>query len=399
MNERPICDVDPDDDKTIRQNIKENFKSLHKMLYSGTEPTKCIDFRRVLDECTSSAFEPFSDERLPPNKINDIIIGFEVEMNNLKTMIESKGRTEEQINAKLNDLEAMQTRLDSHLHKIINKEDFKVYQVKLTTNLINLKNTSKSLLKSSTQKLKKTLERDIGSVKKTLGDIKNVFTKQTRGTMRDASEFLLFLFMIFDVNPIKVEVLFERLREGNDIEYEYRSEQIHEEHIWKVDYDLLVEGKETKDLLEITNIDYFEEPYVDNTTGVKYVRNRKTHKIISADMIAMVLQRIHKSRREEEYLNKSKIIPSEFIQISKGKLLWLVASVIFEHAHYTIIFRCENQWYAYNDMGVTKGKFVIKYADDYQTMLKRDDKKVQRNGVIHFYLSEDLIPDANVIEL
>src|SRR5690606_4512824 len=116
----------------------------------------------------------------------------ESNMNDLKTLVNNNRI--ELIPSKLEEISDLESKLNSQLNKIINKIEFQGEKLKLTSSLINLKNTVTSIIQSSGSSLKQ-LNIDIASVKKTLDNIKKIFARKKGGTMRDSVEFLLFLFM------------------------------------------------------------------------------------------------------------------------------------------------------------------------------------------------------------
>jgi ubiquitin C-terminal hydrolase len=77
------------------------------------------------------------------------------------------------------------------------------------------------------------------------------------------------------------------------------------------------------------------------------------------------------------------LVPYQKLTLSDKKSFMLIGIVVYEKHHYTSYFKCNDNWYFYNDISKTP----VKYIGSYSKMLKQDKRKPSpiKNGTLYFY--------------
>ncbi len=226
--------------------------------------------------------------------------------------------------------------------------------------------------------------------------------KTEKGTMRDASEFLTYLFRLFEINTMQTAMTTIGKKTGQEEFTEVRESDLRfaEPPVWLIPFAEMHLYKKTEEMTSISTVHIPEEGGFGEIIEGKFEFSEylKTRAVFDTPILVISLQRrsfkdpyIEDTKKllspSNEILDSVPIIPSERITTLQGKMLILVASVVYANHHYTTIFRCNNQWYHYNDLG--KGKHVRLFAPDYEGMIKAEKAFVTTNGTLHFYIDED----------
>lgn len=114
-----------------------------------------------------------------------------------------------------------------------------------------------------------------------------------------------------------------------------------------------------------------------STTG--YIRRITDDRVLDAPYIIFSLTRVSAF---EDFI-EAPVIPDQKIQLENGKRFALSAIVLFEGAHYTCLFRCDDNWYYYNDLGVGKS-YTIKKVGKYANIFGVEPSPTT-NGTQYFY--------------
>jgi len=195
---------------------------------------------------------------------------------------------------------------------------------------------------------------------------------------QDASEFLLFLFNIFDVNTTN------RLRKtyvSNDITDNKNTllvSKVKYTHgpIVNIPVTVLNNSKEYKliDSLNLTEDTVFDKYNMYKYNDELFCRRIELNKVIHATFIVFNINRLDINGKK----NHTKIIfPRSFI-ISENEL-FLNAICIHNRNHYTCYYKVETLWYYYNDINDEKDVCI----GTYEELLEIQD--IQKNSTLFFY--------------
>lgn len=110
-----------------------------------------------------------------------------------------------------------------------------------------------------------------------------------------------------------------------------------------------------------------------------YIRRITDDRLVDAPYIIFSMTRISPFKS----FIKAPVIPTEEIQLDNKKRFSLSAIVLFQNAHYTCLFRCENEWYYYNDMG-TDNYYTVKKIGHYDNIFTISPRP-NTHGTQYFY--------------
>lgn len=228
------------------------------------------------------------------------------------------------------------------------------------------------------------------------------FFIQEGNNMRDADEFLRFIFTIFETNTMTVhDSKKRRIRGSGSFEEAEEDVLLGEIPVWTVSASELHADDITKNLVSIESVETADfGPYIEGEFLYdRLVRKRTIH---DSPILAISLQRkrLKKSGQDiplkvllsasNELFDQTPISPSLKIVLASGRTLQLVACVIYQAKHYTTIFRCDNKWYWYNDIPQKK-RHIDLYANSFSDLLSNQKEFVRKNAVIHFYVDEAML--------
>jgi len=94
--------------------------------------------------------------------------------------------------------------------------------------------------------------------------------------------------------------------------------------------------------------------------GKKYYRNIKKTEMVKS--ISVIFSFFRNNPITEEYIDKM-IIPEEKITLSSGKKLELTAVTVYTLRHYVCYFKCNNEWYLYDDTEQENVTKIGTYSD------------------------------------
>jgi len=109
--------------------------------------------------------------------------------------------------------------------------------------------------------------------------------------------------------------------------------------------------------------------------GKKYYRNIKKTEMINS--ISVIFSLFRNNPITEEYID-TMIIPEEKITLSSGKKLELTAITVYTLRHYVCYFKCNNEWYLYDDTEKENVTKIGTYSD-------LNLQQIGMNGTQFFY--------------
>lgn len=200
-----------------------------------------------------------------------------------------------------------------------------------------------------------------------LSKIKNGYTFHT-SKMQDASEFLYFLFDIFDFRTVNMETIIYFSNKIDSpptkgVKTTHASKKI--SPIVKIDVFKLLEKREIclDDYTFIRSDDILDKPYT--IKGKNYTKKILIDRILSSEYLVFYVDRLYKNRYIDKEVNFS-------LNIQK---LQLKGIVLYRNYHYTAVLNIDNHWYYYDD---TKSR--LKKIDNIL-----DNDYIQRNSILFFY--------------
>lgn len=214
-------------------------------------------------------------------------------------------------------------------------------------------------------------------------------------TTRDASEFMSFIFQLFEVYPMNTIIQTTKTyQQTGETEFVSSISIPDDTPMWT----LTIEEAQNNPYWITINTDTLNEE-----TNVVYHENRSVY---STPLVVVSLTRsgfINKeltnidqlyAPRNRKFDNTSVIPPSE-IAIVDGTILIIVAMIIFDNkrVHYTCVFRCADQWYYYDDTKPSEGKRVWLYAENWESLLEKDNGKITKHATSFVYVSKDFLPN------
>lgn len=205
---------------------------------------------------------------------------------------------------------------------------------------------------------------------------------------QEAYEFLAYLFNLFEVNETHTLSTTWGAKEyvkGKKPVWvkTQETENTTASPIIPINLKFPIKSSDTKGLVNYQFATTLEgwKPFGKNSGEFKAKAERKI--IQSAPFIIFHLIRKIKIGRSSTF-NNTVIIPSESIELGNKQILNLSAIVIHTGGiHYVAVFKCEGEWYWYND-NPSGRKYVIRKLGTYQDMLKSSPNPAT-NGTLHFY--------------
>lgn len=190
--------------------------------------------------------------------------------------------------------------------------------------------------------------------------------------MQDASEFLLFILNLFDINSIKKEIFLFISRSQN------KNPILSRHYIEKNSPFVLIPFNKIYDNIDISS-------FILNIDDVKlydpFIRKIEFSEIIDSSFLIFNVQRTLLSEDRHEKRTFKKIIPNKKIMINK-KILELYSIIIHNNYHYTSYIKCNgNDWFYYDDLSI-KPIFIGNYHNLFSQKLDPS-----RFGTLYFYKS------------
>tara|TARA_Y100000389_G_C17444684_1_gene510831 strand:- start:94 stop:2133 length:2040 start_codon:yes stop_codon:yes gene_type:complete len=172
-------------------------------------------------------------------------------------------------------------------------------------------------------------------------------------------------------------------------------------HIWN-ESEITLSNKIKE--IEIINLDK-QNPYIWNKK--KWFNKKTIDSLLYAPYLVFNifraqlndLQQFFNINEDLQRMSQVIINPDISISLCKGQQFYLQAIVLLDrmklsngsfYAHYTVVFKCNNKWYHYNDMHVTESNNGIELiGNTYEIMLSWNNNFVQTNGIQYYYIPDN----------
>ncbi len=221
---------------------------------------------------------------------------------------------------------------------------------------------------------------------------------------QEASEFIMFLFKIFNIrDTIRISIskrnrLEIGIEEGGEVTplpnrfdwiFVDRNENTEGTPIVHIDTKNLKNRLHTID--EFINQTYQTELDENNmwrvpgkiSGKIRLYRQKLTeYSLIASHIIIFSANRLYRTSRGKTVFYNIEIIPLEYLQIG-DKMLMLTAIVIYQGVHYTTVFKCDGLWFYYDDNPGSK-HHRIDMIGSFEKMLKYKPSPT-RQGTLYFY--------------
>ena len=269
-----------------------------------------------------------------------------------------------------------------------NKAEDLEFRTKIQTELQNITNSIRNGVRGKDCSLLRQM------IKKCPSSSKQKFHEKG---MQDASEFLQYLFALFEIEGMTQQIT---VQVSNDLA-EFPSELITSEKdkdkettapivpmfIQNPSSDTKIN---TNLFLQTIDDIKLDEDNLYRVKGKNYKRVIWSKKIISTpSFLVFYANRVYKQGMKEKRTNVE-ITPAEEIKIDSK--LFLYAIVVHHQQHYTCYIRCGQLWFYYNDMNNQ-----ITFVGTYEQMLEVKGKpNVKSKGVLYFYSASQ---DKNKVRL
>ena len=154
----------------------------------------------------------------------------------------------------------------------------------------------------------------------------------------------------------------------------------------------------TQDLITITHDSgELESPLVpDEGPGAGQKFSRQLSEMIIIDSPIIILNVLRNNPLDEDQVITTNIIPEEKIILKSGKKFNLSAIVIFRPAHYVCYYKCNTNWYFYNDLPPA----IVRKLDNFNAIFEtlsdgesdsesdsesEGESEVTTHGTLYFY--------------
>jgi len=196
--------------------------------------------------------------------------------------------------------------------------------------------------------------------------------------MRDAQEFLEYLFSIFPVDIIKWKsVTYGKKSSSSDI-WKKTSENVNKmSPLWVITAEKLTSLKNDKthnieDLIHCSC-----ENKLDTSFDKGYDLMKQESYIIDTTFLVIGVQHMSMNNR---FVVRS-IIPTEYITLRSNRILTLCGIVVWINSHYTAYVKFDNTFYHYNDAGPT-----LRKIGDYDMLINSNiTPNPKTHGTLYFY--------------
>lgn len=210
-------------------------------------------------------------------------------------------------------------------------------------------------------------------------------------SMKDAGEFLGYLISLFPVNTShrrKITYATNDMSAKPDQKNLVQTSTTVDKHasvIQFVDPFLLLEQE--PDMMLSTYLvqtfdsypDPLDPPFQPDNMNGSYVRRITVDSLERGDCVIFSLKR---TVGDDQFVDKS-VIPDESITLPSGQRYNLTSIVIYSDKHFICTFRCDKNWYLYDDFTET-GEYDLRSLGIYQNML-RINPNPTTNGTLYFY--------------
>ena len=253
-------------------------------------------------------------------------------------------------------------------------------RVQIQQKLIDINNTIQNI------SIEKDEVKNVKNLRKELKNCPREEDEQFFGTkMRDSGDFLAYLLSMFPISETATSKI-TNFATNSEKEYPSKNELVLSSVIKDKKAsiivhincsDLVVENKyPIKDFLYILedskklDKDNYYIPSEGEGKGKEY--NRKITRIDIIDSPVIIFSATRASPSGD--YSKTKLIPSDQIELISGKTLYLSAITVYDQNHYYCYFKCNNKWFLYDD---TKRERIEQRDIDIDT--------VSEQGTQYFY--------------
>ena len=208
------------------------------------------------------------------------------------------------------------------------------------------------------------------------------FEDFSSSSTQDASEFLIYLFDLFQIEKgikERIDIMY-----SNDTKNFTQSQLKQEEKncIITVDHFSLKNSKTLSDFLNYKTVVNLDDPYILDGTGY-YIKFENSQKIPTSNFFIFNIQRMFVNQGNRNSRDATEIKLEEEIFIN-NKTFELTSIVVHRSNHYVAFLKKNETWLLYNDLS----EDVFEEIGTFEDLLNIKKDNPCKNGTLYFYIEK-----------